>query len=474
MIAALALACALPALAQTEGESGYGCRALDSDPDLATIEGKDGVFFRLVSDLRMDRPFSDQTVANLAALSRALQARGTKLIYAPIPTKSVAMPDWLPDAAGPMGFDLAVATEVQADILRRLELAGVTTVDLAAALRQAEPGELAFFATDTHWTAHGADLAARAVADVLRAQPGFDAQEPTPHVTEETGVQTAFSGMRRILQRNCRDTLPPVETMTYRTTIDTGGGLLDIGLGDGAPAVDIGLGDAPALDIGLDDAPALDIGLGDESGAIDLFGADAARLPVALVGTSFTDLEVANFPGFVAQHAGVEVISFAITGGGQYGSITSYLTSDDFQQAPPAFLVWENPIYANLAQTGDQPLRELIAAAGGTCTTPVPVSVSADRMGMTAVLPAGLGPDDTLHLATDSGVIDAAAFHFWSADARVRSRSITRGARLRRTGHFYMPLTGLWPEGAAEVEIDVTAALGPAAGLFTCSPLPPA
>lgn len=492
LIAVVLMLCAAPVLAaEPEVPSAYGCRGLERDADLATLEGRDGVFYRMVSDIRMDRPFSDRTVAELAGLSRALAARGTMLIFAPLPTKAVTMPDYLPERARLMGFDLAVATEVQLDNLRRLEAAGVTTVDLRAALLQAEPGRHTFFGTDTHWNAYGAELGAMAVAEVIRAQPVYASLTKTAHETVETGEKTAFSGMRRILQKRCRDTLPEPVTMTYETRVlATGAGVaggsldigldgdapLDIGLGDEAP-VDIELDDAPLdigldapLDIGLSDEPALDIGLDDDGTASARDVADL--LPVALVGTSFTDLAVSNFPGFVAQHAGVEVVNYAITGGGQYGAITSYLTSDDFQKSPPAFLVWESPIYANLAQLGDQQMRELIAAASGRCTMPVETRVNDDRLGLVATLPPRLGPDHTLFLETANAATATVDFRFRNAEGRTRTKTITRGKRLRMNGRFYMPMTGLWAGGATHVDIEVPVPLGQAPRVFTCSPDP--
>jgi len=467
-------------------DSNFGCVGLEADTDLATLEGHDGVFYRMVSDLRVDLPFSDQTVADLADWSRALARRGTTLVFAPVPTKSAAMPGWLPERARLMGFDLELATEVHLDILRRLEAAGVVTADLRAGMLAGEPGRRTFFGTDTHWNAYGAELAAMAVAEVLRAQPGFADLTKTRHETVEAGQRTAFSGMRRILQRRCKETLPEPITMTYETRAVAGPDAIGIGLGEDA-ALDIGLTEPPVLDIGLDDpvphdagpgdTAVLDIGLDDAApvaigagGAQDRRIDPADRLPVALVGTSFTDLAVSNFPGFLAQHTGVEVVNFAITGAGQYGAITSYLTSDDFQLSPPAFLVWEVPIYANLAQTGNRQMRELIAAADGRCSAPVAFEARADRLSLIADLPAGLGPDHTLFLDTDNRATAAATFRFHDGAGRFRIKSMLRGKRARLNGRFYMPMTGLWPDGATRVEIDFPIPLGSAPGVFACMP----
>ncbi|CUH80078.1 alginate O-acetyltransferase AlgX-related protein [Tropicibacter naphthalenivorans] len=438
------MAVALALLAGTaQADSAYGCAGLETNRELPTIEGKDGVFFRINADLRMNHPFAPEVVDQMAALSQALESRGTTLIYVPIPTKSVSMPDHLPDRARLYGFDLDVATAVHDDVLARLNAAGVLTADIRAALLRAEPGKLAFFNSDFHWSAYGADLGAQAIAEVIRAQPIYDALDKTTYTSTPLGEEIAFSGMRRILQARCNDTLPEPTTMTWDTQ-------------------------ATVLDLGLDGA--LDLGLGDESGGLDIFGDDTAQMPVALVGTSFSDSPINNFPGFIAQHAALEVVNFAITGGNQFGAITSYLTSTEFQDSPPAFLVWENPIYNNLAQYGDQPMRELIAAASGTCTQPLDAALSEDRLTLTASV-AGLGAQDTLFLDSDGSTALDVTYRFEAAQG-TRVKALRRGERLRRTGRFYMPMTGLWEDGAETVSITLSAPMGPQASLSKCSATP--
>ena len=90
---------------------------------------------------------------------------------------------------------------------------------------------------------------------------------------------------------------------------------------------------------------------------------------------------IANFEGWLAQYSELEVFNYAITGGNQFGAMLSYVTSDDFRADPPHYLIWENPIYNNLLQYGEQPMRELISAAGATCTLPL----KTERQGDTAL-----------------------------------------------------------------------------------------
>lgn len=536
------LACALAfALSFAAGpaaalDSAFGCSGLEDDRDLPVMEGHKGMFFRIKQDIAMQTRFSDTAVEELAQLSEALAARGTTLVLAMVPTKAVTMPDLLPEQARILGFHFEAAVEVQRDVNNRLQQAGVMAVDLQTALFHTGTDPFPFFETDTHWNAYGSQKAARAIARAMAQDPRYPQMPKTRYETLDKGEVSSFSGMRRIIQRNCQLKVPEAITTQYETvpyqgapaaSPSAGDGILDIqiaapaeapldiGLGDlglapeqndapldiglDAPLdlgleeapldigletepMDIGLDSAPldiglddgALDIGLDDGGALDIGLGDAVSATPQPLGPAAKyepgnLQVAVVGTSFADLAAANFPGFLAQYSSLEVVNYAITGGGKYSAVTSFLTSEDFQSAPPAFLVWESPIYLNPALNGDQPMRELIAAASGTCTTPLTLTPSEDGTGMTAVLPREAGPGTTLYLDSARNGVREVSFRFTAEDGRTRTKSIQRGSRMRLNGQFYMPLTGLWSDGAHSVTVSTPAGFGASPRLFTCS-----
>jgi len=409
--------------------SNFGCTGLQENGELPTIEGRDGVFYRINADLRMNHPFSEQTVEGLAELSRALAANGTTLIFVPIPTKSVTMPNHLPDNAFLYGFDLDVATHVHLDILQRLTHAGVTVVDARSAMLETPVGELPFFKADFHWSAAGARETARAIANTIRALPEYPDMTKAQFETTPQGTGIAFSGMRRVLQKHCLTTLPEAETITYETT------------------------QIQSLDLG--------------DGGIDLFGAGTDTIPVALLGTSFSDSSINNFPGFLAEYSELEVINYAMTGGNQFGAMTSYLTSREFEESPPQILVWENPIYNNLAQFGDTPMRELIAAAGRTCRIEMPTQIE----GASATVDLTgyeLSAEDTILIDTHRNIDARAEFAFGSSTGFERVKTIERGERLDRTGRFYMPLSGLWDDGAATVRIDLEHPLSTTPTIYLC------
>lgn len=412
--------------------SNFACTGLETSGELPTIEGRDGVFFRINADLRMNHPFSDQTVAQLAELSQALATNGTTLIYVPVPTKSVTMSGHLPPNADHYGFDLDIATQVHLDILQRLNDVGVVTVDARDAMLDMPDDELPFFKADFHWSAAGARETARAIAETIRALPGYEDIEKSTFETNPREIEIAFSGMRRILQKHCLTTLPEAETMTYDTT------------------------QVQSLDL--------------SEGGLDLFGDAVETIPLALLGTSFSDSPINNFPGFIAEYTELEVVNYALTGGNQFGAMTSYLTSREFAESPPRFLVWENPIYNNLAQQGDGPMRELIAAASRTCNVPLAAEVDAATASITVALQGhGLTAADTILVDTHQGIETKADFIFRAASGLERIKTIERGERLTRTGRFYMPMSGLWDEGATDLRIEMTQPFSKEPTVYACS-----
>jgi alginate biosynthesis protein AlgX len=399
------LATTAPALAA----SAFGCKHLEENPTLPSVEGKDGFFFRVFADLRMQHPMTDEVTALLGRLSATLKDKGTTLVYAPIPTKSVTLPAFLPDKAAMFGFDIDVATKVYEDQIKRLSDSGIIAVDLLSQLRTDDGEHPPFFRSDFHWTSSGARKAAETVGGLIKSLPAYADVTPVTYETRPIGNELAVSGMRRTLQAFCAKSLPPVISDAYETVeVASAGATLDIFGSSG----------------GADAGPA------DE---------------VALVGTSFSDAQVPNFSGFLAQYASLPVANMAITGGNQFGAITSYLTSREFQAARPKFLVWENPIYNNLAQYGTGPLVELIAAAKNDCAPVIgKTQVMADKGVLQADLSTSTIGDQQVLLADagDDGSRDVVV-EFSAKDGRVFRREIHRGDRFRGTGRFFIPLESL-------------------------------
>ncbi|MFD0978429.1 alginate O-acetyltransferase AlgX-related protein [Tropicimonas aquimaris] len=447
-------ACALPAAAAQGPDapeaapdpaaalypSQFGCSGLPEVAQTPVIEGRDGVFYRVYADIRMHHPFSDKTIELLARLSRTLQDQGTTLVFLPIPTKSQAMPGRLPEFARHYGYKTDVSAAVYQDIVDRLRAAGVVTIHGQNAMLAAEAGAMPYFQADFHWSSEGARLAAVELAREIDRLPQAADLERSEFETRQTGTQVAFSGLRQLIQRNCLHQVPEPVTATWKTEKST----LDLGLG------------------GEDD------GDGD-GGGLDLFGDDESRVQVAVVGTSFSDMALANFDGWISQYTGLDVVNYAITGGNQFGSILSYLTSEDFARDRPHVLVWENPIYNNLLQYGDQPLLELIAAAGGACARPLDTRRTGPDRIEARLDGTDLAPGDVIFADAGGEGPVSAEFHFAFDDGSARVQLLERGERLRHTGRFYMPVNAYPTDRLAAVSVTFDRPVPEGASLALCA-----
>jgi alginate biosynthesis protein AlgX len=402
--------------------SSFECKNLEKASDLQLMEGRDGMFFRIIPDIKMYHPLTNSTIDYIAELSASLKAQGTTLIYVPVPTKSMILPDLLPPQAQQYGFNPVIANSVYDDVIARLKAKNVLAVDIAAPMRsdaKNKNGDLAFFRTDFHWTAQGARPAARQIAELLSAQPEFTGKPNLDNEPVELAAEKIPSTMRKIVQRYCNLAVPEAMAHPYEFKGEPAGIFADQPEGETTT---------------------------------DIF-ADSATKAIALVGTSFSDMTVSNFAGFIEHYTGMPVENYSIAGGNQFGSIISYMTSREFQENRPKYMIWENPIYNNLAQFGDAPLKELLASAANNCGQKLPFekvdtkTVSVDISGLTLNGNEAFLAD----IGGDRG--RKANFVFTYIDGQNRQRLIERGDRLRATGRYYLPLEDLAGEDFHKMSI---------------------
>lgn len=384
--------------------SDFGCAGLEQNALVASLEGRDGYFFRILADIRMQHQLSDHTAIELGRLAQALEAAGTTLVYVPIPPKSLVLPQYLPERAAELGFDYDIAVTAHREVLKKLRQQGVVTVDILPALRDTVPAHPPFLKADFHWTAWGAAAAAKEIASVVRQMPGSDALKSASFETRSSGRQAIISTMRRRLQASCLSSLPAAEMDAFET-------------------VEI---------------------IDDEAASLDIFGGAETGGKAVLVGTSFSDLPSANFAGFLSQYLNSAVDNYALSGGNQFGSITAYMTSSAFLENRPRFLIWENPIYNNLGKYGDAPLKELAAAAKSGCNA-VPMAHGPDIQGNVLTLSVDQ------HALSGSSVISAYAGNQTSRQAMLRlaldngesiETQIVRPLRASSSGRYFFALDG--------------------------------
>ncbi|WP_226781751.1 alginate O-acetyltransferase AlgX-related protein [Oceaniglobus trochenteri] len=424
----LALFCGLAGAVQAQAQSAYGCSNLPGRGDLPVVEGLNGVFFRVQPDLRNFFDFSDQTVERLGEFSDALAANGTRLILLPVPTKSLAMPGSLTAETEDFGFDPDLATTVYLDIVKRLEDRGIATADARRAMVQAQASAPAYFQVDHRWTVSGARLAAQAVAARLSGVTGGQGAQIATRQGDEVVLP---SHMYAQIQQHCQMMVPPVATPEVHAQGPNG--------------------------VQRPEDTSLFSGLLKGGG-------------IAVVGTEYTGEPVTNFPALLAEATGQEVGHYTVEGGGAFAAISSYLTSPAFRAARPAALVWEMPVVAELAHAGDQPMRELIAMAGDTCTVSLKV-FSTPGTDWISVDLEDLDPaqDHTLFLDAAGVASREARFIFRARNGETRARTILRHPGQVHNGRFAMPLSGLWPEGAVSVEIELLANFGTAPRVLACT-----
>lgn len=413
-------------------QSTYGCRDLDGFHSLPSVEGADGVFFRVQPELYTHHPFSDETVEDVALLSQSLASLGTTLVYAPVPPKSMVLTKQLPLRAYDYGFDPNVATSLYDDMVDRLQKAGVVTANLRRAFVVGGSGfELPYFKTDYRLNSFGSRLMAQAIAQELSQNANFMRMPRGGFSNQSQGMQEIDSDMRRVLQRHCLIKLPKVETEVF-VTGQRGG-------------------------------------VGNTQGGTSIFGNASQTGQIAVVGTEFSSEPALNFGGFLSEMTGLAVDVRSVPNGGAYGAISSYLTSEEFKQARPAILVWENPVYHNLAQYGDQPMRELVAASGSSCRMPIPVLASLDANRIQADL-SSLNPSQDYTLLLETGGSDAsqARFVFTSPTGATRTSTVSRRLDQQKTGQFYVPVSGMWREGIRTLDIELDAPFGGTPRISAC------
>ncbi|MEP1963637.1 alginate O-acetyltransferase AlgX-related protein [Tateyamaria sp.] len=395
-----------------QAQSAYGCRALETHPALAAVEGKSGTFFAIRPELQSHHGLGDATIDHLSKLTEMLRSRGTTLVLMPVPTRAQVLSHLLPPMATHLGFDADAATAVHLGMIARLQAAGVNVADARADLRRASlNGTPAYFGTDTRPTNTGVRLLAQSVGAVLEDHPDLSDITRATFVSAPGKVIALTSDMRAQLQSGCQSELPAVRVQTQ--TITRAG--------------------------------------------------DVATEPLVVIGTDITATDALNMAGSLSQATGLDAVGYGVPGGGAFAAMSSYLTSTAFQDTPPRVLVWEWPVSAPFADRGHQPMRELIAAASTACSTVLPmVDARADLTGLT------INADTALAFDADGAALPFVRFHFTNAAGLVRTRSIYRHADQTLTGRFYLSLSGLDTQSLASVQIETPTALGAQPRLNAC------
>ncbi|WP_330115466.1 alginate O-acetyltransferase [Pseudomonas sp. JS3066] len=271
-------------------------------------EGRPGVVLGRHDWLFSDEEFNpvprgeQQIEANLElirGIDQRLSERGVKLLLVIVPAKARLYPEYL---------DEEQPAQQQLGLYHRLheaaQHADILAPDLLASLLPAKDTGLLFLRTDTHWTPHGAELVAQEVARAVQRSAPLDGDRQL-FTTEQAASKPYLGDLARFLPLDplFSALLPAPDQLQSRST----------------HAVDAHPNDASAA----------------------LF-ADV-RVPVALVGTSYSANPDWNFLGALRQALGSDILDFAESGQGPLPPMLEYLQNDALKNAPPQWVIWEFP-----------------------------------------------------------------------------------------------------------------------------------
>jgi alginate O-acetyltransferase complex protein AlgJ len=236
----------------------------------------------------------DAAVAYIAKVDSALKARGIALIVAPLPLKAEI------DHANLGALALPAELAGRYDAVRgKLISAGVASVDLSARFAAAHGDARVFLAADTHWTPHGAAVAAEAIAAAaeplgLPGETGFSiaSAEPKEHPGDLRKFVRLLPFVEQFGPQHDSIAVPRAEP---RQSADAG-----------------------------------------------LF--DEAAIPVALVGTSYSANPDFGFEAHLKAALSRDVLNLAEEGKGPFAPMQAFLKSDVLKNTPPRLVIWEMPV----------------------------------------------------------------------------------------------------------------------------------
>ncbi|MBR7523247.1 alginate O-acetyltransferase [Pseudomonas juntendi] len=239
-----------------------------------------------------------ENLALIRGVRDTLQQHGVHLVLAIVPAKARVYAEYIgKQQPASLHDDLYNQFHAQA------RQANVFAPELMGPLAQAKARGQVFLRTDTHWTPMGAEVAAQALADAVRRQNLLDGA-PQAFITEAGSTAPYKGDLTNFLPLDplFSNLLPAPDSLQQRTTRAAEA------KGDGADA---------------------------------LF-ADS-RIPVALVGTSYSANPHWNFLGALQQALRSDVANYAEDGHGPLVPMLKYLQSDAFKNAAPQVVVWEFP-----------------------------------------------------------------------------------------------------------------------------------
>lgn len=265
------------------------------------IIGRDDWLFtneELLIPGRFDLVMEDH-LTDIVEIRDRLQAQGKRLIMIPVPMKATLYREKLDDRVSPRLLQL------ERDFPAALAARGIEHQSLFEVFQRGKAESQLFLSRDTHWTPEGARLAAETVAtqfSELKGSSRYQAAMGSPLRYE--GDLTRFIRTSQWLASGIR---APEQLANYEV--------------------------APVLEEITEDA---------------LFG--SSENPLLLIGSSYTDIDAWNFPGFLQQAFSREVVSLSVSAKGPYYSMYEFLETPPNWADDVDVVLWEFPVRTLLSQ----------------------------------------------------------------------------------------------------------------------------
>lgn len=397
------------------------CDKLKALPaDQRVYAGQDGWLLRS-SDFKED--FSPKnSLPYLVRLNEALASVGVELVVAIIPLRSMVYPQIIleyPEDATSFSADKASAS--YNDLIAELESAGIQAPNLLEVATAMSANEFYFYKLDHHWTGEGARYSAEAVAEVIKKSEHYATLEKVPYKTTLLKEREASGSAQEIVEETCATPLQSEVRKVYQTVSTSADGLF----GD-------------------------------------------VTYPVSLVGTSFSGH---NLDGFLSETLQLPVLNYAVAGGGAYTAIQAYLSSDDFQNQKPSYLVWEFSAHHGFRELRE--LKQLIPSVYGVCKDSV-YSAEVTLAPTVTVLDetvTGALPSASYYMVLeipDVTVTDFAVNTVYT-DGDKSKVVVSRSTRGTNNGRFFVELNDSPTKHLQTVSIEMPGSISSAVTVLVCS-----
>ncbi|MDA1101272.1 MAG: hypothetical protein O2967_20080 [Proteobacteria bacterium] len=369
--------------------------------------GRDGWLFFSNAELKMHfmPPGIKEVQALLRRTVQRLNARGTTLIFLPLPSRALMHPDKIdPDN---LLFKKYVASEAQKQFrqyISAMAKAGVVTIDLTLDVGREETGSTFYMATDAHWSAEGARLAAKAIANTLRRHSSYAKLKKVKYSLKEVRQFKKNGSIKIYLEKICG----PIDLQET------------VKVYEAVPDVNLQMS-------------------GMQNPAIVVTGTSNGHSNVRH-GHSY------SFPEFLAYYTDLPIANYSNVGGHNFGALLEFLRSDDFMNHPPRFLVWETPFNFGMpiSRSG---LVQLAASSAGFCAPNnirYQQELSAEKGKEVVLKHANLmtsqGSPDYLQISSGTESPRSMDFLFQFADGKERRVNIERNKHVSNNGRYFIEL----------------------------------